>query len=320
MKKNKVYLFLVITYFLVLITFLVFYHLDVDFQMTKASFINIIIVITLIYLGAFLGLFYLNYQAKQIKLRQLEILKNDEYLVDEYQQDEVIAQLYAKIVDLKQKISNQNEKQNSWVHDIKMPLTTLKLFVDNHRNTMKVEDSSLLDIIALDLENQINKKIMFDKIELGIDDYNIEPFNLNELINEVIKKFKANFFLKKIAVNIEMELVKINSDRRKIKYCLEQIILNATKYSYEQTTINIYFVNTCLIVENIGDTIDSQDINRLFEQGYTGKNAHQGELSSTGIGLYMTKKSLNYLNHDIFIESENRQTKVIIDFRKITKL
>jgi len=264
--------------------------------------------------------FLTNKSNNKIKQRQIEVFKQDNYLIDEYQNDELVQAFYQRNVQLKQTITKQNEEQNKWVHDIKIPLTTLKLFIENQRNNLSSDKISILELIAIDIENDINKKIMYDKIEFEIDDFKIDKFNLTQLIKEVIKKFKPNFILKELSINLELADIYVNSDERSIRYCLEQVISNSIKYSYDKTTINIKLDETTLIIENDGVAVDSQDINRLFEQGYTGKNSLSSGMASTGLGLYLTKKNLNHLNHDIVIESKDNKTQVLIDFKKVTKM
>ena len=60
--------------------------------------------------------------------------------------------------------------------------------------------------------------------------------------------------------------------------------------------------------------IEPEDIPRIFEKGFTGYNGRMNK-KSTGIGLYLTKKVIRKLNHNIRIESEpSVGTKVIIEF------
>ena len=69
-----------------------------------------------------------------------------------------------------------------------------------------------------------------------------------------------------------------------------------------------------LIVEDNGIGIPSDEVERVFEKGFTG-NIGRLNSKSTGIGLYLCKKLCDKLGLLIDIESEiNSYTKVIITF------
>ena len=71
---------------------------------------------------------------------------------------------------------------------------------------------------------------------------------------------------------------------------------------------------TRLIIEDNGIGIPSNEIDRVFEKGFTG-NIGRINSRSTGIGLYLCKKLCDKLGLLIDIESKiNSYTKVIITF------
>ena len=77
---------------------------------------------------------------------------------------------------------------------------------------------------------------------------------------------------------------------------------------------NWYKNGTRLIIEDNGIGIPSNEIDRVFEKGFTG-NIGRINSRSTGIGLYLCKKLCDKLGLLIDIESKiNSYTKVIITF------
>ena len=59
-----------------------------------------------------------------------------------------------------------------------------------------------------------------------------------------------------------------------------------------------------LWVEDRGQGIQKQDMERIFEKGYTGSNYHNGKYKSTGMGLYMVSQIVQKLGHEIRVESK----------------
>lgn len=315
MKFKYILFSLIFSYLLLIVIILFFVKFDVDVNFSNDSLINMLILIVLLMMAVIIFIVIYNRKINFLTKRQLEILEEDDYLIEEFQYNAILKKLIQKNILIKECILSQNEKQNKWVHDIKIPLTTLNLFIENNRNKMTNDQIEVLESIALNIDNDINKKIMYDKIELDIDDYKIDSFNIKDIIIKVIKKFRVSFILKKNSVSISFDELIICSDIQTITYVLEQIISNAIKYSYENTIIKIFINNKMLVIENESETISSQDINRVFDNGYTGINSINNKVSSTGIGLYMVKKALNNLNHDVFIESNDNKTRTIIDFK-----
>ena len=103
---------------------------------------------------------------------------------------------------------------------------------------------------------------------------------------------------------------------------IEQILSNAIKYT-AGGTISIYLKEEPeqetkeLIIEDTGIGIAPEDLPRIFEKGYTGYNGH-ADKRSTGIGLYLCRKIMRKLSHEITIESESGVgTKVHLEMRNI---
>ena len=68
-----------------------------------------------------------------------------------------------------------------------------------------------------------------------------------------------------------------------------------------------------LYIKDNGIGIKQGEITRVFEKGFTGTNGRLSNKKSTGIGLYMCKKIMERLNHQIWIESEvDKGTKVYL--------
>lgn len=317
MKRYKSILYLTILFLVISFLLLFFNQVDIDFKISFDSLLNILLIIFIVYCLLVILVIYDEYKRKSIIKKQIAVFSESDYIIDELEDEEVLVLLHTKLNNLKSNIAGYNSRQDKWVHDIKIPLATLKLFIENKRSEFNYEDIRTLELISIDIENDLNKKIVLDKIEAEIDDYHIEKVNLNEIISKVIKKFRPSFMLKNLSISIEMVDINVISDRKSLKYCFEQIIMNAIKYSYDKTNIKIYIENNRLIFENKGLEIGSQNINRIYEFGYTGLNAVNKGMESTGIGLYMVKKSLDALGHTIVITSKDEITKVMIEFNKL---
>jgi len=77
------------------------------------------------------------------------------------------------------------------------------------------------------------------------------------------------------------------------------------------------YIKLCIKDNGIG--IAKEDIDRIFNKGFTGSNGRNKVYKSTGMGLYFTKKVLNKLEHEINVESiKGEYTLFNIYFYKIS--
>ena len=109
------------------------------------------------------------------------------------------------------------------------------------------------------------------------------------------------------------------TDVKWVKFIINQIIINSIKYSKDSDGIlNIYTTegadNVILTIQDNGIGISKNDVNRVFDKGFTGSNGIKYG-KSTGIGLYLCKKLCEKLGLGISLSSiENQGTKVNIVF------
>lgn len=108
------------------------------------------------------------------------------------------------------------------------------------------------------------------------------------------------------------------TDSKWLGFVIGQLLSNALKYT-KKGKISIYMDKSqekTLVVEDTGIGIQSSDLPRVFEKGFTGYNG-RGEGKSTGIGLYLCAKIMKRLGNEISIESEpGKGTKVFLGLKR----
>lgn len=203
-----------------------------------------------------------------------------------------------------------------WCHEIKTPLATTDLIIENNTNPTTLSIKEEIDKI----DNFIEQVLYYARSDSVEKDYIIKEINLNDVVNTVIKRNKKVLINTKIKIEIS-KLGIVDTDSKWIEFILNQIIINSIKYSKEsKANIKIYSKenknNIILCIEDNGIGIDSTEINKVFYKGFTGTNGRK-KYKSTGIGLYLCKKLCDKLGHSISISSKiNEGTKVMIVFPK----
>ncbi len=204
-----------------------------------------------------------------------------------------------------------------WIHEIKIPIATSKMIVENNKN----ETTKSIDEELDKVENYIEQALYYARSNAVEKDYYIKKSSLKDIVNECIKKNKTVLIEEKISINIHDLNLYVNTDSKWITFILNQIIQNSIKYRkrQEKNEIEIYAKqakeNITLYIKDNGMGIQEGEITRVFEKGFTGTNGRTLNKKSTGIGLYLCKKLCNKLGIAIQLESvQNKGTEVKLIF------
>ena len=208
---------------------------------------------------------------------------------------------------------------NQWVHQMKTPLSTIKLLTQEYEGEEPVES---MKAEVDKLNKGLNMAMYFARLDSFRKDFIVEKVSLHNLVLSKVNEEKQMFIKSRIVPRIEIDKsIEVNSDAKWMKFILEKLIVNALKYSKDygkELIIKAYEDknNIKLSVCDKGIGIPKKDIKRVFDPFFTGENGRKfGE--STGMGLYIVKKVCDYLGHNISIDSKVLEgTSVTIIFNK----
>ncbi len=192
-----------------------------------------------------------------------------------------------------------------WIHEIKIPIATSKMIIENNKNEVTENINEEIDKI----ENYTEQALFYARSNTVEKDYIIRKIELKDIVNASILKNKTQLIQNKISINTK-ELDKIvYTDSKWCIFIISQLLQNAIKYSQsENKQIEIYSKeqkeNTVLYIKDNGIGINKKELSRVFEKGFTGENGRITGKKSTGIGLYLCKKLCKKLCIGIEIKSE----------------
>jgi len=192
-----------------------------------------------------------------------------------------------------------------WIHEIKIPISSSKMIVENNKNEVTRSIDEELDKI----EGYVEQALFYARSNTVEKDYYIKNIKLSDIINESVKKNKNSLIREKAVLNMHDLDYSVSTDHKWIVFILNQIIQNSIKYKDLSKTLSLEFYSKCnkenivLYIKDNGIGIKSSDINRVFEKGFTGYNGRIQDKKSTGIGLYLCKKLCDKLALSINIES-----------------
>jgi signal transduction histidine kinase len=228
----------------------------------------------------------------------------------------------SKIQRLYEQKKDYEEFITSWVHQIKTPISVSRLLIENNLNTPNKETLYSLEEEIDKIENYIEQALYYSKIDDFSKDYLINEVILDRMVKEAVKKQAKTFINKKISVEIQNTDLVVITDKKWLSFILDQVLSNALKYTSPEGRIKIYGLVEDkvqkLIIEDNGIGVKPEDLDRVFDKGFTGYNGREG-YKSTGIGLYLSKQLARKLGHNIAVESKyGEYTKVTISFPKLS--
>ncbi|MBU3194345.1 sensor histidine kinase [Clostridium algidicarnis] len=220
-----------------------------------------------------------------------------------------------EIASLKINNNEYREYIELWVHEVKTPISSCKLLIENNKSEITKSIDEEIDKV----ENYIEQALFYTRSNALEKDYIIKELNLKNSINKIIKRNANTLIERRIKVEVKDLEEIVYSDSKWIEFIINQIISNSIKYMGKgEGTIKFYTNNIGEnIILNIEDTatgMNEKDVIKAFEKGYTGEKGRKFG-KSTGIGLYLCKKLAIKLGLGISLTSEiNVGTKVSIIF------
>lgn len=196
------------------------------------------------------------------------------------------------------KYADRMEYFTVWAHQIKTPIASMRLHLQN-------EDSALSRKLSSDLvriEQYAQMALTFLRLDSESTDYVFRECNLDKLVKAAVKRFSSEFISRRLRLIYEPLNATVVTDEKWLSFVIEQTLSNALKYTPSGSiTISLVGEKT-LRIEDTGIGIAPEDLPRIFENGYTGYNGRMDQKAS-GIGLYLCRRICTKLGHTISASS-----------------
>lgn len=325
--KDKLYMIILtsISYFIIVLTLLAF-------KIDK----SVIIAVISILLALFITICLTEYFRK--KRFYTELLSNTELLDKSYLVLETLIKpefyegklVYQALYEINKSMAENvrsietqwqdfKEYIEMWIHEVKIPLASLVLISNNHKN--KFDKKTKVQLKRL--EDYVDQVLYYVRSENASKDYLIKETNLSKIIKNVGIRNMDDLLENKIDYNVTNCNITVLTDSKWLEFILNQIINNSIKYkrNIKNSYIKINALeedNKIIItIEDNGIGIKASDLKQVFEKSFTGENGRASS-RSTGMGLFIAKNMCEKLGHTLEIESVyNKYTKVYITISKV---
>lgn len=198
-----------------------------------------------------------------------------------------------------------------WAHQIKTPIAAMRLILQ----TKPENSAGEIEGELFRVEQYVEMVLNYLRLDSDSTDFVFKTCALDGIIRQCVRKYAKLFIRKKISLEYEGTALQVLTDEKWLCFVIEQILSNALKYT-AAGSIRIFTQGETLVIADTGMGIAPEDLPRVFEKGYTGYNGRTDK-KATGIGLYLCKRILKKLGHEISIRSEaGRGTEVSIDLSR----
>lgn len=186
----------------------------------------------------------------------------------------------------------------AWVHQIKAPIAVMSLLLQQE----DTEENQQLKAELFRVEQYAEMALSYVRLGEGMKDLVIAQYPLDEIIRKAVRKYAGQFIRKRIGLIYEGTQEIVLTDEKWLSFILEQLLSNAVKYTVTGSVTITVNEKQQLTVRDTGIGIAREDLPRIFEKGYTGKNGRI-DRKSTGIGLYLCKMAADKMGHKLSAES-----------------
>ncbi len=232
---------------------------------------------------------------------------------------------------------SQEEDIKIMIHDLQNPLSSVMLMATSiERNWHKM---SLLEIKGalqavqrntMRMKNMITQFLEVSSLENMVMTDAQQRVDLVEFIQTVVDEHKEQAAAKHLTLHFksDIETAFITSSKDSLTRIIENILSNALKYSYQNTAVNVCIAPVSIssarkrferktanrktehleqyvriAITNQGQGIRDEDMGRLFTKfGRLSAHPMAGE-SSTGLGLWIVKRLVEFIQGHIWCES-----------------
>lgn len=239
------------------------------------------------------------------------------------------------LYDLKKALQFEQMQQDfvaNASHELRTPISIISGFIETLQTTAKDDEKTrdkFLHIIheqTTYMSALIENLLSLSKIELSVNTPPVDKITPNTIIREIKSALAIKINSRDLKVETKFaHLPQIIADEQQITQVLQNLIDNAIKYAFPQTTISVttakiasipphkyYAVGEGEAVEisiaNQGLTISPEDLEHLTERFYRLQEHKNQNIKGTGLGLSIAAQIIKRHRGNLIISSENGLT------------
>ncbi len=201
-------------------------------------------------------------------------------------------------------------------HDLRTPLTSIKLFAELLENEVPKQNRAAQDYLEIiqeqiaRLERMIANVLAYAKSEKQTPTLNAAEIDLTQLVCKTLENMSVHFKAQQCAVEklITSEPLRVLGERDALIQMVENLLFNAIKYSPNEKKIKIELTregrHAVLRISDTGIGIAEDELQKIFEPFYRSSRHEAKQVGGTGLGLALVKQTVQAHQGEIHLQSE----------------
>ena len=225
---------------------------------------------------------------------------------------------YKQLCDTLSKMSKQLEKNRDQSrrynqdvqHELRTPVTNLLSHLEAVQDgVFEMDENMIKDLHSevIRLSKIIDQIQNLEKMDDGRKFVKMEIIDVNEIVGERIKSFVSSAKMNEISIETDIRVKQIVTDSSLFSTIITNLLSNSIKYAGRGSKIIISIrkenSNILISVKDNGIGIENDKLDKLFDRFYRVDNSRSRETGGSGLGLSITKASVEILNGTIEVLS-----------------
>lgn len=225
--------------------------------------------------------------------------------------------LASSINELLERIGNAIERERQFTsdasHELRTPLSvikgTMEVLIRKPRTEAEYREKIAYALTEIDrMSNTIDQLLMLARFDKTPDRLNRQSIQLVPLLDDILQRYEPEIIRKNLQINIDDNgEAEVESDPYYIDLILDNVISNAIKYSFDDSSIQIRVFKKegetfCEITDH-GVGIRQEDIPSVFTPFFRSDALKHKRIPGNGLGLSIVKKACTFINADFTLTS-----------------
>jgi two-component system, OmpR family, sensor histidine kinase SenX3 len=211
-------------------------------------------------------------------------------------------------------------------HELRTPLAVLKSAGENLADGVIQEKDrtrkygELIKNEVVRLSGMVEKALAYAGIQSGKQMYDLHSLNVTDVIQEAVRNLKKLIPSNggTILIEIDKNLPRVRGDAAALQSALENLMMNGLKYSAEKKWLRVEAHASKeskesvveINIEDHGIGIAASDIANIFKPFYRGRNAIEGQIHGSGLGLSIAKHIIESHGGTISVKCSSKEGSV----------
>ena len=195
------------------------------------------------------------------------------------------------------------EYVESWVHEIKTPITAAGLICRSAEPEVRRKLSPEL----AQIEAHVERALFYARAESPEKDFIVRQTDLAEITAQALNQHRTILMQNGVQIETVDLSQTVYTDGKWTAFIIGQLLQNAVRYRSEQPAVTLCAKQigqqVQLVVQDNGIGIPAHELPRVFDRGFTGGNG-RSRGGATGMGLYLCRRLADCLQIDLQITSE----------------